>query len=60
MASTLKISVAEDCPGCVEARAIAETIPQILNKFKADSFIEIGCKRIDILDPEGLELISAE
>ena len=59
MASTLKISVAEDCPGCVEARVIAETTTQILNKFKADGLIDIGRKRIDVLDPEGLELISA-
>lgn len=37
-----------------------ETTTQILNKFKADGLINIGRKRIDILDPEGLELISAE
>lgn len=37
-----------------------ETTTQILNKFKTDGLIEIGRKRIEILDPEGLELVAAE
>lgn len=37
-----------------------ETTTQTLNKFKADGLIDIGRKRIDILDPEGLELVSIE
>ncbi len=37
-----------------------ETTTQILNKFKGDGLIGIGRKRIDILDPQGLELIAAE
>jgi len=37
-----------------------ETTTQTLNKFKADGLIAIGRKRIDILDPPKLELISTE
>jgi CRP-like cAMP-binding protein len=37
-----------------------ETTTQILNEFKAKNLVEIGRKRIDILDPVGLELIAAE
>ncbi len=37
-----------------------ETTTQILNKFKSDNLIEIGRKRIEILDPDGLEIIAAE
>jgi CRP-like cAMP-binding protein len=37
-----------------------ETTTQTLNKFKADNLIEIGRKRIEILDPEGLEDVAAE
>jgi CRP-like cAMP-binding protein len=37
-----------------------KTTTQTLNRFKADGLIAIGHKRIDILDPEGLELISVE
>jgi CRP-like cAMP-binding protein len=37
-----------------------ETTTQTLNKFKSDRLIDIGRKRIDILDPEGLELVAAE
>lgn len=37
-----------------------ETTTQTLSKFKADGLIHIGRKRIDILDPEGLELVSIE
>jgi CRP-like cAMP-binding protein len=37
-----------------------ETITQTLNDFKAKGLIEIGRKRIDILDPNGLEKESAK
>lgn len=37
-----------------------ETTTQVLNDFKAQGLIEIGRKRINILNPAGLELISAE
>jgi CRP-like cAMP-binding protein len=37
-----------------------ETTTQTLNEFKSKGLIEIGRKRIDILDPAGLELISSE
>jgi CRP-like cAMP-binding protein len=37
-----------------------ETTTQTLNKFKADNLIEIGRKRIEILDLEGLEDIATE
>lgn len=37
-----------------------ETATQTLNEFKSDSLIDIGRKRIDIIDPEGLELIAEE
>ncbi len=37
-----------------------ETTTQILNEFKAKNLITIGRKRIDILDPVGLEAIAAE
>jgi len=64
MTSRLKIFVAEDCPGCAEARAVATHIeqgyPQLEVEIKDDSLIGIGRKRIDILDPAGLELIAAE
>jgi len=35
-----------------------ETATQTLNEFKANKLIEIGRKRIDILDPAGLEIIA--
>jgi len=35
-----------------------ETTTQTLNSFKADGLIEIGRKRITILDREGLQLIA--
>ncbi len=35
-----------------------ETATQTLNEFKADNLIEIGRKRIDILDPVGLETVA--
>jgi len=35
-----------------------ETATQTLNEFKAKKLIEIGRKRIDILDPAGLEIIA--
>jgi CRP-like cAMP-binding protein len=37
-----------------------ETTTQTLNGFKASAFIEIGRKRLDILDPAGLEKVAAE
>ena len=37
-----------------------ETATQALNEFKNHRLIEIGRKRIDIIDPEGLETIAAE
>ena len=37
-----------------------ETVTQTLNEFKANNLIEIGRKRIDILDPIGLETIADE
>lgn len=37
-----------------------ETATQTLNEFKTNKFIEIGRKRIDILDPEGLESVAEE
>ena len=37
-----------------------ETTTQILNEFKASDLIRIGRKRITVLDPDGLEIISAE
>jgi len=37
-----------------------ETATQTLNEFKANQLIAIGRKRIDILDPDGLELIASE
>lgn len=37
-----------------------ETATQTLNEFKANELITIGRKRIDILDPDGLELIASE
>ena len=37
-----------------------ETATQTLNEFKANNLIEIGRKRIDILDPIGLEAIADE
>jgi CRP-like cAMP-binding protein len=37
-----------------------ETTTQSLNEFKSKGLIEIGRKRIDILDPDGLELIASE
>ena len=37
-----------------------ETATQTLNEFKANKLIEIGRKRIDILDPVGLEAIANE
>lgn len=37
-----------------------ETATQTLNDFKAKALIDIGRKRIDILDVAGLELIAAE
>ncbi len=37
-----------------------ETTTQILNQFKAQKLIAIARKRIDILDPEGLQTIAEE
>ena len=37
-----------------------ETTTQTLNKFKANNLIKIGRKRIEIHDPDGLELTAAE
>lgn len=37
-----------------------ETTTQTLNEFKARTLIEIGRKRIDILDPAGLEQLAVE
>lgn len=37
-----------------------ETITQTLNDFKAKGLIEIGRKRLDILDLAGLEEVAAE
>lgn len=37
-----------------------ETATQTLNEFKARNLIDIGRKRIDVLDPEGLEEVAAE
>lgn len=37
-----------------------ETTTQILNKFKTKGLIEIGRKRIEVRNPEGLELVAAE
>lgn len=37
-----------------------ETTTQTLNEFKARHLIDIGRKRIDILDPAGLEEVAAE
>lgn len=37
-----------------------ETATQTLNEFKANDLVEIGRKRIDILDPAGLELVADE
>lgn len=37
-----------------------ETATQTLNEFKARRLIDIGRKRIDILDPAGLEEVAAE
>ncbi len=37
-----------------------ETATQTLNEFKANHFIEIGRKRIDILDSDGLQLVADE
>lgn len=37
-----------------------ETTTQTLNEFKAQNLIEIGRKRIEILDSEGLELVATE
>ncbi len=37
-----------------------ETTTQILNEFKAKGFIEIGRKRIKVIDLEGLELAAME
>lgn len=37
-----------------------ETATQILNEFKAGHIIEIGRKRIDVLDPDGLEELAAD
>lgn len=37
-----------------------ETTTQTLNEFKAKNLIAIGRKRIDILDPAGLEEVAAE
>ena len=36
-----------------------ETTTQTLNEFKAKKLIDIGRKRIDILDREGLEIVAA-
>jgi CRP-like cAMP-binding protein len=37
-----------------------ETTTQTLNEFKAKNLIDIGRKRIDILDCEGLEMVATE
>jgi CRP/FNR family transcriptional regulator, cyclic AMP receptor protein len=37
-----------------------ETATQVLNDLKADGYIEIGRKRITILDPEGLAAVAEE
>ena len=37
-----------------------ETTTQILNKFKTEGLIEIGRKRIEVRNPEALELVAAE
>ena len=37
-----------------------ETTTQTLNEFKANNLIEIGRKRIDILDPAGLKIIAKD
>ena len=37
-----------------------ETTTQTLNEFKARALLEIGRKRIDILDPSGLEEVAVE
>jgi CRP-like cAMP-binding protein len=37
-----------------------ETTTQTLNEFKAEKLIDIGRKRIEILDPAGLEMIANE
>ena len=37
-----------------------ETTTQTLNEFKSKNLINIGRKRIDILDPAGLELVASE
>lgn len=37
-----------------------ETTSQTLNEFKARALIEIGRKRLDILDPAGLEELAVE
>ena len=37
-----------------------ETTTQTLNEFKSKNLIDIGRKRIDILDPAGLELVASE
>jgi CRP/FNR family cyclic AMP-dependent transcriptional regulator len=37
-----------------------ETTTQTLNEFKLQNLIDIGRKRIDILDPTGLELVTSE
>jgi CRP/FNR family cyclic AMP-dependent transcriptional regulator len=37
-----------------------ETTTQTLNEFKSQNLIDIGRKRIDILDPTGLELVTSE
>jgi len=37
-----------------------ETATQTLNEFKAKGLIEIGRKRLDVLDPAGLEKVAAE
>jgi CRP-like cAMP-binding protein len=37
-----------------------ETTTQTLNEFKSKNLIEIGRKRIDIIDPVGLEVVASE
>jgi len=37
-----------------------ETVTLTLNEFKSQQLIEIGRKRIDILDPAGLKIVAAE
>lgn len=37
-----------------------ETATQTLNEFKANQLIDIGRKRIEILDPQGLEILAEE